>query len=68
MIADLERWRLEGLKRAAKLRLEISSINEAAAVIENVFGDTEDALGDDDSSYGNPVGLETMPISQGLRG
>ena len=39
MIADLERWRLEGLKRAAKLRLEISSINEAAAVIENVFGD-----------------------------
>ena len=28
----------------------------------------EDALDDDDSSYGNPVGLETMRILQGLRG
>jgi len=36
---ELDEWRIEGLSRAARLRLHGSSINEAAAVVSNVFGD-----------------------------
>lgn len=39
MTPELDEWRIEGLSRATRLRVDVSSINEAAAVVSNVFGD-----------------------------
>jgi hypothetical protein len=39
LIHELDEWRIEGLKRAGRLRVDANSINEAAAVVTNVFGD-----------------------------
>jgi hypothetical protein len=39
MIDELEAWRLRGLRRASALGFAPEDVNEAAAIIANVFGD-----------------------------
>ena len=39
LIQQLERWRVAALKRAPVLGVDLASVNEAAGVVEAVFGD-----------------------------